>query len=113
MNRQVAEQFWDEVQKVAPFFAEMLPVMATPKYYLIHVLRGTTLPLRISHFLQGGLFFLGVAARDVAPVVVVEFLDRTAKIFKQYFSDQLHERALKDNFITAYQVCTAYSSQCT
>lgn len=40
VSRQVAEQFWDEVQKVAPFFAEMAPVIATAKYYLIHILRG-------------------------------------------------------------------------
>lgn len=40
VSRQIAEQFWDEVQKVSPFFSELLPVIATAKYYLIHILRG-------------------------------------------------------------------------
>jgi hypothetical protein len=50
------------------------------------------------------LFFLGVVARDTAPLTVIEFLDRVSRIFYQYFGEQLNERALKDNFITAYQV---------
>eukprot|EP01127_Copromyxa_protea_P005529 TRINITY_DN15451_c0_g1_i1.p1 TRINITY_DN15451_c0_g1~~TRINITY_DN15451_c0_g1_i1.p1 ORF type:complete len:419 (-),score=62.16 TRINITY_DN15451_c0_g1_i1:35-1291(-) len=89
--RQVADQFWDEAQKVSPFFAELVPVIATAKYYLVHVIRG-------------GLFFLGVVAKDTTPLGVVEFLDRVSRIFYHYFGEQLNERALKDNFITAYHL---------
>jgi len=35
---------------------------------------------------------------------VVEFLDRVTRIFYSYFGDQINDRALKDNFITAYQL---------
>lgn len=103
VSRQVAEQFWDEAQKVSPFYAELLPVIPTAKYYLIHVLRGVYTELCVTNDL-GGLFFLGVVAKDTAPLTVIEFLDRVSRIFYQYFGEQLNERALKDNFITAYQV---------
>lgn len=45
-------------------------------------------------------------AKDTAPLTVVEFLDRLSRVFYSYFGEQLNDRALKDNFITAYQVCT-------
>jgi len=45
-----------------------------------------------------------VVAKDTAPLTVVEFLDRVARIFHQYFGEQLNDRALKDNFITAYEL---------
>lgn len=45
-----------------------------------------------------------MVAKDTAPLTVIEFLDRVSRIFHSYFGDQLNERALKDNFITAYQV---------
>mmetsp|Transcript_15525 Transcript_15525/g.63310 ORF Transcript_15525/g.63310 Transcript_15525/m.63310 type:complete len:127 (-) Transcript_15525:1022-1402(-) len=41
--------------------------------------------------------------RDVMPLVVVEFLMRVADIFVDYFGE-LNEHAIKDNFITVYEL---------
>jgi len=46
---------------------------------------------------------LAVLAKDVAPLFVLEFLNRVANIFSEYFAD-LNDAVLKDNFITAYQL---------
>jgi len=66
------------------------PVIPTQRYYLIHVQKN-------------GVFFLAVVARDVTPLLVLEFLNRVACIFSDYFAD-LNDAVLKDNFITAYQL---------
>jgi len=90
MSRVVVDQFWDEALKYSPFFSEVPPVITTPRYYLVHLQKHD-------------LFFLSVVARDVPPLLVLEFLDRVASIFAEYFSN-LNEYVLKDNFITAYQL---------
>jgi len=90
MSRVVVDQFWDEALKYSPFFSEVPPVITTPRYYLVHLQKYE-------------LFFLSVVARDVPPLLVLEFLDRMASIFADYFPD-LNEYVLKDNFSTAYQL---------
>jgi len=90
MSRVVVDQFWDEVLKYSPYFAEVPPVITTPRFYLVHLQKHE-------------LFFLAIVARDVPPLLVLEFLDRVASIFSDYFSN-LNEYVLKDNFITAYQL---------
>jgi len=90
VSRTVVDLFWDEVQKHAPYFSEVNPVIATQKYYLLHVL-------------AKDLFFLAVVGQDVQPLLVFEFLHRVVKIFRDYFGG-LNDFAVKDNFITAYQL---------
>jgi len=90
VSRTIVDQFWDEVLKLSPFLSEVLPVIPTQRYYLIHVQKN-------------GIFFLAIVARDVAPLLVLEFLNRVACIFSDYFAD-LNDSVLKDNFITAYQL---------
>jgi len=90
INRTVVDQFWDEVIKFAPFYSEVPPVITTQRYYLVHVQKS-------------GVFFLAVLAKDVAPLFALEFLNRLACIFSEYFAD-LNDAVLKDNFITAYQL---------
>jgi len=46
---------------------------------------------------------VGTCSRDVAPLVVVEFLHRVVDIFTQYF-EILDEDSIKDNFSTVYQL---------
>jgi len=90
MSRVVVDQFWDEALKYSPYFSEVPPVIPTPRYYLVHLQKYS-------------LFFLAVIARDVPPLWVLEFLNRVADIFSEYFSN-LNEFVLKDNFSTAYQL---------
>jgi len=90
VSRTIVDQFWDEVVKFAPYLSEVPPVIPTQRYYLLHVQKN-------------GIFFLAVVARDVAPLLVLEFLNRLASIFSDYFAD-LNDSVLKDNFITAYQL---------
>eukprot|EP01125_Pyxidicula_operculata_P001838 TRINITY_DN116_c0_g1_i2.p1 TRINITY_DN116_c0_g1~~TRINITY_DN116_c0_g1_i2.p1 ORF type:complete len:265 (+),score=50.33 TRINITY_DN116_c0_g1_i2:82-876(+) len=90
VSRSVVDKFWDEASKCAPFYNELLPVIATQKYYLIHVQKND-------------LFFLAVTALDVTPILIIEFLNRVAMVFSEYFGS-INDYALKDNFITAYQL---------
>eukprot|EP00761_Pharyngomonas_kirbyi_P013686 gb/GECH01013715.1/.p1 GENE.gb/GECH01013715.1/~~gb/GECH01013715.1/.p1 ORF type:complete len:418 (+),score=84.00 gb/GECH01013715.1/:1-1254(+) len=87
--RRVGEQFWEEVQK-AYSINDVPPVIATQKYYLIHVLRD-------------GIFYVGVATEEVQPLMVIEFLNRTDSIFKHYFNT-VSEEVIKNNFVTVYQL---------
>lgn len=68
----------------------MNPIISTQKYYLLHVQAKE-------------LFFLAVVGQDVQPLLVFEFLHRVVKIFTDYFGG-LNDFAVKDNFITAYQL---------
>jgi AP-3 complex subunit mu len=90
INRNVVDTFWEEVEKKAPYFAEVPPVITTTKYYLIHIRKSD-------------LFMLAVLTREQQPLLVLTFLHRVADIFTQYFGD-FNEARLKDNFVTAYQL---------
>jgi len=88
ISRNVCEYFWDEVTKGNP--EEVLPVITTPKYYLVHVCRD-------------GLYFLSVIATEVSPLLAVEFLHRVADIFGDYF-ERVNENSIRENFVTVYQL---------
>jgi len=90
ISRVVVDQFWDEVLKYSPYLSEVPPVLSLTRYYLIHVQKSS-------------LFFLAIVARDLPPLIVIEFLNRVSNIFSDYFFN-LNEYVLKDNFITAYQL---------
>ena len=57
--------------------SEVKPVLVTPKYYVIHVQRY-------------GMFFIAVVQREVAPLLVTEFLHRVVDVFR---GAHLHARA--------------------
>eukprot|EP01118_Nematostelium_gracile_P002303 TRINITY_DN12533_c0_g1_i1.p1 TRINITY_DN12533_c0_g1~~TRINITY_DN12533_c0_g1_i1.p1 ORF type:complete len:414 (+),score=79.98 TRINITY_DN12533_c0_g1_i1:196-1437(+) len=88
INRNICETFWDEVSRKPP--GEVLPVISTPKYYLIHAERNT-------------LYFLGVVLSESSPLLVVEFLHRVADIFSDYFG-QVNENIIRENFVVVYQL---------
>ena len=50
-----------------------------------------------------GLYLVGAVERDVPPLLVLELLGRIADVFELYFRE-LSEEALRDNFVTAYQL---------
>ena len=60
-----------------PAPSEVKPVLVTPKYYVIHVQRY-------------GMFFIAVVQREVAPLLVTEFLHRVVDVFR---GAHLHARA--------------------
>jgi AP-3 complex subunit mu len=49
------------------------------------------------------MYFLNVASAEVPPLLVIEFLDRVASIFVEYF-EKLNENSIRENFVTVYQV---------
>ena len=70
--------------------SEVKPVLVTPKYYVIHVQRY-------------GMFFIAVVQREVAPLLVTEFLHRVVDVFRDYFNE-VSDESIKENFITVYQL---------
>jgi len=89
INRAVCDYFWEEVTK-APNPNEVLPVIQTPKYYLIHIQRNS-------------LFFLSVVSVETSPLLVIEFLHRVGDVFTDYF-EKLNEINIRENFVTVYQL---------
>jgi len=90
LPRSVGEDFWANVVMKAPTFADVVPVVPTARYYLIHIQRGL-------------LFFLAVLHGETPPMMTLELLDRIATLFEDYFH-QLNEEVIKDNFVTCYQL---------
>lgn len=89
-GRAVVDVFWEEVGKHASA-KDVPPVISTPMYYLINVLRD-------------GMFFLAVVQAEVAPLMVIELLHRIVKVFHIYFGPKLRETTIQENFATVYQV---------
>lgn len=93
VNRSICDYFWDEVTK-ASSPAQVPPVLITPKFYLVHIYRS-------------GIYFLTTVQNEVAPLLVIDFLQRAYDVFQEYFGG-ISESRLKENFTTVYQVSTFY-----
>jgi len=89
INRSICDYFWEEVNK-APSPEEVLPIIITPKFYLVNVQKNA-------------LFFLCPVQAEIAPLLVIDFINRVLDIFSEYFS-AVNEDSLKDNFVTVYQL---------
>ena len=89
LNRSIIDQFVNEINKYSSP-AEVPPIIATSKFYLIH-------------FHAGNLFFVCPVQGDVPPLLVSDFLYRFVDILKNYF-DSISEEVVKQNFVTVYQV---------
>lgn len=85
--RTICDLFWDEVSK-ASSPEETLPVIATPKGYLVHIQANS-------------LFLLTVVQAEIAPLLVIDFLNRVLEVFKEYFGE-VSEDSLKENFVNVY-----------
>jgi len=90
VNRSICDYFVEEVRK-ASSPNEVLPVIITPKFYLIHIYRS-------------GIFFLTTLQNEVSPLLVVDFLQRTYDVFQEYFGGAVTESRIKENFTTVYQL---------
>lgn len=66
------------------------PVIATPKYCLIHIKRQD-------------LYFLAVLQQETSPLLILEWLNRVAETLHEYLG-VLSEESVKDNFVTVYQL---------
>lgn len=87
--RSVVDFFWDEVNKYDSR-SEVPPILHTGKYYLVSVFRDD-------------IFVIAALAKDVAPLLVIEFLHRVVDIFVEYFGSA-DEGSIKDNFAMVYQL---------
>ncbi|EEC50842.1 predicted protein [Phaeodactylum tricornutum CCAP 1055/1] len=86
-SRSVCETFWE---RAVP------PVMEVPESD-----QGT---LYVISILREGLSYLAVCPAEVSPLLIIEFLQRIANIFVEYFGPPADESAIKDNFSTVYQL---------
>lgn len=89
-TRAVAETFVDHV-KLAPRPEDTCPVIAARNVYLVHVFRYR-------------LFFLAALSAEAAPMMVLEFLQRVVEVLFDYFGGAVNEAAVRDNFVTIYQI---------
>lgn len=85
-----------EQQLLNPLHDNILPVMEVPESF-----HGT---VYIVSILKDGLSYLAVLPAEVSPLMILEFLNRVADIFTDYFGDPADESAIKDNFSTVYQL---------
>lgn len=90
-SRTESGAFWNQTAKSARGVpTDVPPFLPTPKGALIHLHRN-------------GLFFLASVLTDTQPLFVTQFLESLADIFVDYFGE-LNEHAIKDNFITVYEL---------
>lgn len=90
-SRTESGAFWNQTAKSARGVpVDVPPFLATPKGALIHLHRN-------------GLFFLASILTDTQPLFVTQFLESLAEVFVDYFGE-LNEHAIKDNFITVYEL---------
>ncbi|CAI2177955.1 6861_t:CDS:10 [Funneliformis geosporum] len=89
INRQVVDYFNDHVSKQSSP-EELVPVISTPKYQLVHVYRSS-------------LTFLSPVSSEVDILLVIEFLHRIVDILAEYFGE-MSEISIKDNFDVVYQL---------
>ncbi|RIB24740.1 AP-3 complex subunit MU-1 [Gigaspora rosea] len=89
INRQVVDYFNDQFSKQSSP-EDLLPIIPTPKYQLVHVYRS-------------GLTFLSPVSNEVDALLVLEFLHRIVDILAEYFGE-LAELSIRDNFDIVYQL---------
>ncbi|CAG8489712.1 1908_t:CDS:2, partial [Acaulospora colombiana] len=89
INRQIVDYFNDQVSNQTSS-EDVLPIISTPKYQLVHVYRS-------------GLTFLSPVTNEVDALLVLEFLHRIVDILAEYFGE-IAETSIKDNFDTVYQL---------
>lgn len=87
-SRSVCDIFWDGIIKHDA--VEVAPLLHASKYYLISILRDD-------------IYVIAVLAKDLAPLLVIEFLHRVVDTFVEYFGAS-DEATIKDNFSTVYQL---------
>lgn len=82
--------FWSAMLAALQVPADVPPFIPTSKGVLVHLHRS-------------GLFFLAAVGTDTPPLSVTDFLTILADTLLDYFGE-LNEHAIKDNFITVYEL---------
>jgi AP-3 complex subunit mu len=110
-SRSVCETFWERASEsvnhhgglssatsllTSLHYDSVPPVMEVPESD-----QGT---LYVISILREGLSYLAVCPAEVSPLLIIEFLQRIANIFVEYFGPPADESAIKDNFSTVYQL---------
>ncbi|GAQ80997.1 Clathrin-associated protein medium chain [Klebsormidium nitens] len=88
-DRGVCSWYWTEVEKFNEQ-KEVPPLLVSPTYYITHIVRD-------------GITFLACTQEETPPLLCLEFLYRVASVLTEYLG-KLDEDALKDHFITVYQL---------
>ena len=81
--------FWGELVKSGTA-RSVAPFLPTARGVLVHLRRA-------------GLYFLASVEQDASPLFVTTFLSTLADTFEDYFGE-LNEHAIKDHFITVYEL---------
>lgn len=90
-TRTESVSFWSQTAKTAKGLpTNVPPFLPTPKGALVHLQRN-------------GLFLLASVLSDTQPIFVTQLLSTLADVFEDYFGE-LNEHAIKDNFITVYEL---------
>jgi len=88
-KRTVCDLYWEELSKSSK--AEVAPIIATPKCYLINIVRYE-------------LCFLSTVDRECPPLLVLEAQHRIVDIFAEYFGGKLNETIIRENFSIVLQL---------
>ena len=70
---------------------EVLPVLETPETYLLNIFRHR-------------MFFVGSTDTESPPLMAIEFMQRVVEVLFDYFGGKLSAAAVRDNFVTVYQL---------
>lgn len=90
-TRTESVSFWSQTEKSSKGIpTDVPPFLSTPKGALVH-------------FQRNGLFLLASVLSDTQPIFVTQFLSSLADTLEDYFGE-LNEHAIKDNFITVYEL---------
>jgi len=82
--RMIVEDWWTVYVNKATSIEEVLPVIATSKYYFVHII-------------TNGLVFVAVLVQDTQIMIVLELLQQMSEVFVSYF-ETLSADTVKENF---------------
>ncbi|GAM29040.1 hypothetical protein SAMD00019534_122160, partial [Acytostelium subglobosum LB1] len=96
ISRSVCDYFWDqkletELNSPGNSTAQVLPVIVTPKYYLVNIHRPS-------------IYLLAAMHDESPPLLVIDFMQRIYDIFVDYFGKTINETVIRDNFVHVYQL---------
>lgn len=83
---------------------EIRPFIPFDKKHTIKKCEQTYESFYVFSTLRDGISYLGVCLEEISPLFVLEFLNRLADIFTDYFGSPTDETNIKDNFSIVYQI---------
>lgn len=99
----IIEKHWRGMRgrdETLTFWGAMLAALRVPADVPPFLLAGDNV---LAHLHRAGLFFLASVGGDTPPLAVTDFLATLADTLLAYFGE-LNEHAIKDNFITVYEL---------